>query len=417
VAEEVLVSRLGPRGDGIAEAPPGPLYVPFTLPGERILVEREGADRGRLVEVLAPSAERVAPYCPHAGTCGGCAVQHWRPDAALAWKRRLLVDALARVGIEAEVAPTVDAHGAGRRRATLHARRQPDGRFRVGFNVARTHDLVDLAADPCPLLVPGLKGAVPAVAAAAATLARLGKPLDAVATATDAGLDLDLRGPGRLPEPERLALVDLAAAHDLARLSLHGEVLVERRPPTLRFGMVAIVPPPGGFLQAVAAAETTMAKLVSDHFGKARRVADLFAGSGAFALRLAAKAEVHAVEGDAAALAALDRGYRFASGLKRVTTEVRDLFRRPLTGKDLAAFDAVVFDPPRAGAEDQAKQIARSAVPLVAAVSCNPVTLARDLRILLDGGYALRAVIPVDQFLWSPHVEAVALLEKPKRRR
>jgi 23S rRNA (uracil1939-C5)-methyltransferase len=412
VAEEVLISCLGPRGDGIAEASPGPLYVPFTLPGERILVEREGADRGRLVEVLAPSAERVAPYCPHAGTCGGCAVQHWRPDAALAWKRRLLVDALARVGIEAEVAPTVDAHGAGRRRATLHARRQPDGRFRVGFNVARTHDLVDLAADPCPLLVPGLKGTVPAVAAAAATLARLGKPLDAVATATDAGLDLDLRGPGRLPEPERLALVDLAAAHDLARLSLHGEVLVERRPPTLRFGMVAVVPPPGGFLQATAAGEEALAALVTAGVGDARRVADLFAGSGTFALRLARAAPVTAVESDTAALAALARAARQAQGLKPVPTLPRDLFRRALTVAELAPFDAVVFDPPRAGAEAVARALAASRVARVVAVSCNPDTLARDLAILVRGGYRIGAVTPIDQFRHAAHVEAAATLTK-----
>ncbi|TGV64877.1 class I SAM-dependent RNA methyltransferase, partial [Mesorhizobium sp. M00.F.Ca.ET.149.01.1.1] len=171
------------------------------------------------------------------------------------------------------------------------------------------------------------------------------------------------------------------------------------------------------FLQATEAAEQTMASLVGQHLARAKKVADLFAGCGSFALRLAAKSEVHAVEGDGPALAALDRAFRFASGLKRVTAERRDLFRRPLTFKELNAFDGLVFDPPRAGAEDQSKQIARSDVPLVAAVSCNPVTLARDLRILLDGGYTVKSVTPIDQFLWSPHVEAVALLERPKRRR
>jgi 23S rRNA (uracil1939-C5)-methyltransferase len=160
-----------------------------------------------------------------------------------------------------------------------------------------------------------------------------------------------------------------------------------------------------------------MADLVGQHLARAKKVADLFAGCGSFALRLAAKSEVHAVEGEAAALAALDRGFRFATGLKRVTSEKRDLFRRPLTFKELNAFDGLVFDPPRAGAEDQCRQIARSDVPLVAAVSCNPVTFARDLAILLAGGYRLKKVTPIDQFLWSPHVEAVALLEKPKKRR
>jgi 23S rRNA (uracil1939-C5)-methyltransferase len=183
------------------------------------------------------------------------------------------------------------------------------------------------------------------------------------------------------------------------------------------FGDVPVALPPGIFLQATAEAEQAMAGLVGQHFSRAKRVADLFSGCGSFALRLAARAEVHAVESDAAALAALDRGFRYATGLKKLTVEKRDLFRRPLTFKELAAFDGVVFDPPRAGAEDQAKQIAKSDVPFVAAVSCNPVTLARDLAILLAGGYRLKSVTPLDQFLWSAHVEAVALLEKPRKRR
>ncbi len=198
---------------------------------------------------------------------------------------------------------------------------------------------------------------------------------------------------------------------------MDGEIIIEPRKPVVSFGAISVVPPPGGFLQAVAAAEAAMAELALAHLKGAKKIADLFAGAGAFALRLAKGAEVHAVEGDQAALAALDRGFRMGFGLKRVTSEKRDLFRRPLTFKELNAFDGVIFDPPRAGAEDQAKQLARSDVPYVVAVSCNPTTLARDLRILIDGGYTLKSVTPVDQFLWSPHVEAVALLEKPKRRK
>ena len=206
-------------------------------------------------------------------------------------------------------------------------------------------------------------------------------------------------------------------AHGFARLSIDDEIVIEPKKPMVTFGGVAVAIPPGAFLQATEAAEQAMADIVGGHLKRAKKVADLFAGCGSFALRLAMKSEVHAVEGDAAALSALDRGSRFATGLKRVTGERRDLFRRPLTFKELNAFDGVVFDPPRAGAEDQSKQIARSDVPYVAAVSCNPVTLARDLRILIDGGYTLKSVTPIDQFLWSPHVEAVALLEKPKKRR
>jgi 23S rRNA (uracil1939-C5)-methyltransferase len=196
-----------------------------------------------------------------------------------------------------------------------------------------------------------------------------------------------------------------------------GEIIVEPKKPLVVFGDAAVPIPPGSFLQATAPAEQAMADLVLPHLSRAKKVADLFAGAGSFALRLAKRSEVHAVEGDAAALAALDRGFRQSSGLKRVTTERRDLFRRPLTFKEFDAFDGLVFDPPRAGAEDQSKQLARSDVPYVAAVSCNPGTLARDLSILVTGGYRVRSVTPIDQFLWSPHVEAVALLEKPRRRR
>jgi 23S rRNA (uracil1939-C5)-methyltransferase len=236
-------------------------------------------------------------------------------------------------------------------------------------------------------------------------------------TVTASGLDIAVHDAGKLGDHQRRIASNFVMAEGLARLSVDGEIVVEPKKPVVQFGPVAVAVPPGAFLQATEAAEQTMASLVGQHLSRARKVADLFAGCGSFALRLAAKSEVHAVEGDAPALAALDRAYRFASGLKRVTSERRDLFRRPLTFKELSAFDGLVFDPPRAGAEDQSKQIARSDVPLVAAVSCNPVTLARDLRILIDGGYTLKSVTPIDQFLWSPHVEAVALLEKPKRRR
>ena len=159
-----------------------------------------------------------------------------------------------------------------------------------------------------------------------------------------------------------------------------------------------------------------MADLVAAHVGKSKKVADLFAGSGTFTMRLAHRAEVWAVESDAAALSALEKGFRGGAGLKKVTAERRDLFQRPLLPRELIGVDAVVFDPPRAGAAAQAKHLAKSEVAKVAAVSCNPVTLARDLEILIAGGYALKSVTPVDQFLWSPHVEAVALLEKPKKR-
>lgn len=410
MAERFTIARLGHRGDGVAETSAGLVFIAGALPGEMVEAERHG-ERAHLTAVLGPSLDRSAPFVPGAAICGGCGMAHLSLPAQLAWKRDLVRDALAAENIEAEVGETIDAHGAGRRRASFHARRDATG-VRVGFMAARSHDIVDLAEHDCPTLSAALKPAVPAVRALATTLASIGKPVDAVVTATANGLDIDIRGTGKLAEPLRLALVRLAEKHDLARLSLHGERLVERRPPLLRFGRAELVLPPGGFLQATEAGEAALAGLVTAGVGSAKRIADLFAGSGTFALRLAESATVTAVEADAEALAALDRAARHTPGLKKVTVERRDLFRRPLMPAELQKFDAVVFDPPRAGAEAQAWQLAAARVPRIVAVSCNPATLARDLRILLDGGYRLGAVTPVDQFRHSAHVEAVAILAR-----
>ena len=410
MAERFQIARLGHRGDGVAETLTGPVFIAGALPGESVEAERHG-ERAHLSAVLSPSPNRAAPFVPGAATCGGCGMAHLSSPAQLAWKRALVRDALAAERIEAEVGETIDAHGAGRRRASFHARRGEAG-IRVGFMAARSHDVVDLAEHDCPTLAPALKRAVAPVRALAGSLAATGKPIDAVVTATANGLDVDIRGTGKLSEPLRLALVRLAEKHDLARLSLHGERIVERRPPLLRVGRAEVVLPPGGFLQATEAGEAALARLVQGGVGAAKRIADLFAGSGTFALRLAERAAVTAVEADAEALAALDRAARHATGLKKVTVERRDLFRRPLMPKELEKFDAVVFDPPRAGAEAQAQQLAESRVKRIVAVSCNPATLARDLRILLDGGYRFGSVTPVDQFRHSAHVEAVAVLER-----
>jgi len=251
----------------------------------------------------------------------------------------------------------------------------------------------------------------------ASQLTRARKPLDIQITTTATGLDVDLRGHGPLKDAERLALCDLAGTLDLARLSLHGEVLLERRPPMIPMGRAQVVPPPGSFLQATRRGEEALAEFVMEACGDARRVADLFSGCGPFALRLAERAEVHAVESDRGALAALDRAARGTLGLRRVTIEARDLFRRPLLPPELDRFDAVVIDPPRAGAEAQAKQLAASGVTRVVSVSCDAGTFCRDAATLIAAGFTLERVIPVDQFKHSPHVEIVGLLRRETRRR
>lgn len=412
MAERAVIDRLGGRGDGIADTPHGPVYVPRALPGETTLIERERG-RGRLIEVETPSPERAKPFCPYFSACGGCAAQHMNAPLYADWKRRIVAGALAQAGIEAPLDPLVDAHGAGRRRITLHARFQ-DGGTQVGYMAARSHDLV--AITHCPIAEQGLSRA-PEAARAVAALLRGKKPLDLQVTATEAGLDVDIRGHGRLAPHERRALVEAAAAQDLARLSLHGDALVERLAPVVTMGRAAVVPPPGAFLQATRAGEEALAALALSACAGARRVADLFAGCGPFALRLAEAAEVHAVDGDAPALSALDRAWRATPGLRRIATEARDLFRRPLLGPELARFDAVVLDPPRAGAEAQVRQLAASNVPVVASVSCDPGAFARDAKILIAGGYRLERVTPVDQFKYSAHVELVGIFRQASKRR
>jgi 23S rRNA (uracil1939-C5)-methyltransferase len=407
------VERLGSRGEGVIAGPNGPIFAPYALAGELVDVQGE-AERAALIEVIEPSPDRIAAICPHFTQCGGCAVQTLAAAPYAAWKRGLVVAALAQAGVSTEVAPLIDAHGAGRRRATIHARTQGQGvglRAQAGFMRARSHEVIDLPG--CPILAPGMERAFDVARALVRALASLGKPLDVQATATENGLDVDLRGAGALTDALRRALIELAQELDLARLTHHGVITAERRPPTLSMGRARVVPPGGGFLQATALGEETLAGLAGAAVAGAKRVADLFCGCGAFTLRLAENADVFAADSDAAAVAALDKAMR-TPGLRQVTAQARDLFRRPMTRDELGGFDAVVFDPPRAGAQAQAEQIALSPVPTVVAVSCHPGSFARDAKILIEGGYRIGAVTPVDQFRHSAHVELVAVFSKPR---
>jgi len=416
VAEQVVIKRLGAKADGIAESASGPVFVPKVLPGETVTVERDGT-RADLVSVDAASPERETPFCPYFDECGGCATQHMKQAFYQAWKQDILAHTLRQARIEAPIDPMIDAHGEGRRRVTLHVR-FPDRAMHVGFMAARSHTIVEIAF--CPIAEPVLKDQAPGIARAIGEhLKAARKPLDIQITRTETGFDVDVRGHGPLKDTDRLSLIDLAEKLDLSRLSIHGDVIVERRPPAILMGRASVVPPAGAFLQATRLGEETLARFVSEACERSKRVADLFAGSGPFALRLAEKSEVHAVEYDQGSMTALDKAFRATPGLRRITTEARDLFRRPLLMPELNAFDAVVLDPPRAGAEAQAKQLAVSKVPLVVSVSCDAATFARDAAILMSGGYRLERVIPVDQFKHSPHLEVVGILRRDvvKKRR
>lgn len=407
--EHLTISRFGIRGDGVVDTPGGPVFVPYTLPGEVVEVEPFPGhpDRRHLLKVETPSAERIAPVCPHFGVCGGCQTQHWDFAKYLGWKRGLVVDALA--GLDAPIGEIIDAHGEGRRRVVLHARRSQKDVLEVGFAAYRAHHIISI--DRCPVLAPSLNGAIPAAWALAEALGAMKKPLDIQVTASDAGLDVDVRGSGGLPPSRAAALVRLAETHKLARLTRHGEFVAQRTTPTVHIGKAIVPLPPGSFLQATRAGEETLARLVGEHICKAKQVADLFCGVGPFALRLAERARVIAADTDAAAVASLAEGAK-TPGFKPIETHTRDLFRRPFLPDELKRCDAVVFDPPRQGAEAQSRELARSKIPLVIAVSCNVATFARDARILVDGGYRLKAVTPVDQFRHSAHVEIVARFER-----
>jgi 23S rRNA (uracil1939-C5)-methyltransferase len=412
VTEQLTIHRLGHRGDGIADTASGPVYVPYTLPGETVTVEPVAghSDRRHLVHVDKPSPARIAPICKHFGQCGGCALQHWSLAEYHLWKRELVIEALARARLVAPVEPLIDAHGQGRRRAVLHARRGEHDVLEVGFTAPRAHHIV--AIDDCPVLAPGLGGAIKAAWAVAEALKVTGKPLDIQVTASDSGLDIDVRGSGSLTPAQIAALAGVAEQHKLARLTRHGEIIAQRAQPMLTIGRASVPLPPGAFLQATAEGEATLARLVIAHVGSAKQVADLFCGIGPFALRLAERARVTAADSDADAIEALKRAAAAASGLKPIETATRDLFRRPYVVSELRAFDAVVLDPPRQGAEAQARELAKSAVPLVVAVSCDANTFARDAKLLVGGGYQLATVTPVDQFRYSHHVEIVAKFQR-----
>jgi 23S rRNA (uracil1939-C5)-methyltransferase len=406
---KLTIARLGHLGDGIAEGPEGPVYVPGMLPGEEVEGELQGATLAG-ARILTPSTDRVKPPCPHARSCGGCLMQHARDGFVADWKQGIVRGALAGQGLEAPMRPILTSPPRSRRRATLAARRTKGGTL-IGFH-ARSSDTI-IPVPNCQLLHPDLMAAMSALEALVVTGGSRTAELALTITRTLAGPDVLVKGGKALDGELRLNLARVAEAHGLSRLSWmdeHGEVEVValRAAPMQRMGRALVAPPPGAFLQATAEGEGTLLDCVREVVGRAQRVTDLFAGSGTFALPLSEQADVHAVEGDAAMMAALDKGWRMVGGLHRVTCETRDLFRRPLEPDEFRHVEAVVIDPPRAGAEAQVATLARSAVPVIAMVSCNPATFARDARALVQAGYRLDWVQAVDQFRWSAHVELAA---------
>ena len=395
--EIVEIVKLGHAGDGVTA---DGLFIAGTVPGDVVRVTREG-ERGRLIELIETGPARAAPPCAHFGACGGCALQHVARETYLAWKRDVVLTALKQRGFADVPMDEIVAVAPGtRRRASFKAQRRGD-QVAVGFYEAGSRDLVDLRE--CPILVPELARLIPLLRRHLATVLRAGETAELLATVTDTGIDLSLTLKRKREADLLMGLSALASALKLARLSWNGEDVAIVEVPSLRVGRFTVALPPGAFLQPTKEGERMLQQFVLDGAKGARNVADLFAGCGTLALALADHYAVHAVDSVAPQVDALVAAAR--QGRARVTGETRDLFRRPLLPTELTRFDAVVLDPPRPGAMAQVKALAQSKVAKALYVSCNAASFARDARILADGGYRLERVRPIDQFLWSPHVE------------
>ncbi len=413
---EITIEALGGRGDGVAQLDGRPVFVPLTLPGDRVRLrvtgEKAGGFKAEMIELLAPGPGRVAPPCPHYGPCGGCALQHLDVARMAEWKRAQVTQALTRRGLpDAPVEPLIAVPPGSRRRAALAALRR-GSRLLLGFHERASRRVVEVSG--CLLLTPGLLGLLPVLRDGLTSVLRENESAQLVLTESETGVDLLLRTRRDPNLADRQALAMLAESADLARLAWAqpegpAEPIARRRPPRVTFGGIPVEPPPGGFLQPSTEGEGVLTRLVLEYLPQAAtRVLDLYAGCGSFTFALAARARVQAVEGDKSALDALRSAARRASLAGRVDAEERDLARQPLAPAELAGFEGAVFNPPRAGARAQAEAIARSDLPAAVAVSCNPNTFARDARILIDGGFTLTEVTPLDQFPWAGHVELVA---------
>ena len=417
---EIAIEEIGARGDGIAHLDGTPIFVPFSVPGDRLRVRlgatREQGRAAEIVEILAPGPARTEPPCRHFGVCGGCALQHLADSAYAEWKRGLVRAALAHRGLgDVAVGDLIRTAPSSRRRANLKAIRR-GGETLLGFYERATRRVVDVAA--CPVVVPQIENLIPALRDLLHRLLRPGEQAEVDVTAAATGLDIVIAAGFDAHMKTRTVVAEFAEAQDLARVSWlskgreTAEPVVMRRAVALEFAGVQVELPPRAFLQPSVSGEAALIAYVVEACAGAKHVADLYSGCGTFALPLAKQARVHAAEGDAAMVAALVAAGKRAGLANRLAAETRDLERHPLSAAELKVFDAVVFDPPRPGAKKQAAEIARSKVPVVVAVSCNPATFARDARVLVDGGYALAGVTPLDQFLWSSHVEVVAVFRK-----
>ena len=399
---EVVIDRLGASGDGVA---PGPIFVPRALPGE--VVSGDIVDgRMRQPKIAVPSVHRVSAPCRHYRACGGCALQHAHDDLIADFKTDVVRRALAAHRLEAEVALIHTSPVASRRRATISGRRTKQGAL-VGFHAPQSDVLTPI--EDCLVVTAFIRELLPTLDLLTREYGTRRAELKFAVTETSSGMDVDISGMDAPEGRELLRAIEIGSSAGLARLCWNGGVVAQYAKPTVTVGGASVPLPPSGFLQATRYAEEALiTQVLAGIEGMDGPVIDLFSGVGTFTFPAARNRPVHAVEGSAAALRCLDAGWRAEPGLQKVTTEVRDLFRRPVLPDELKKFSVAIIDPPRAGAADQIEAIATSKLSRLVHISCNPATFARDAARLVRAGFDLGRIAVVDQFRWSPHVELVA---------
>ncbi len=407
----VRIEDIAAGGDGVGIVDGARIFAPLTAPGDLADIDLRG-ERGTLVDLIEKGPDRIVPPCGHYGSCGGCSLQHVTHGFYRDWKRSRLLQALAREGFDAAIVGGLIETPAATRRRARFAVKKLRGRALVGFNGRRSSTIE--AVDDCLILHPGIATRLPALRALAMKIEAA--EFDLTATLCDNGIDVAISA-ALVKDPRGPALSDILSllrGADVVRLSVNGETIAMTAAPVVRFDGVPVTPPPGGFLQASREGEAALINLVKAAAAGARKVADLFSGCGTFALPLARAATVFAVDSDRASIDALLKAAAAAQGggLNPLKAETRDLFTRPMTARELKGFDAIIFDPPRAGAAAQAREIAASGVGAVIGVSCNPASFARDAAILRQGGFTLSQAFPIDQFVYSSHVEAVGVFRK-----
>lgn len=418
VEREFTIQRLGGLGDGVAVFEGQPVYIPYTLPQEKLRAEivgvQGGVMRAALRDVLEPSPERQPPACQHFTQCGGCSLQHLSPAAYTRFKSQTVQALAARLGIAPEVVQPLYAVGAGSRRRVELKVSVAKGQVKLGFLAAHSHHLVDVTM--CPVADPAISALLVPLRACLATLKHPSRILSAQLTALAAGVDMLLLVRERLKPVDIETLRAFASSCGLLRLVVQQEEAAQTlhgAAPQLALGGMELELPSGAFLQASSKAQSAMTALVLEGLQGCERIADLYAGCGAYSLPLVAQgAQVHAFEGAEPMVVALENTCRRYGLEQRLQTQQRDLVTHPLPVRELVGYDGAVINPPRGGALPQVQQLAASGLRKLVMVSCNPVTFERDMAVLISQGFVVASLTAIDQFYWSHHLELVAILHK-----